>query len=129
MTPYLHARSSARKWGGTYNDYLDIHEWFDSSKLVIPDHRHRSLYHHTLGIEQARLIFGPVRMIKTKTGKTRDVPVKLIGEQHVIEDLGFLPTPMHYVEDMTLKKWMSGTVMREINVAQVLRDKESEYDF
>lgn len=30
--PYHHALSSVRKWGGSVNDYLPIHSWFD----VIP---------------------------------------------------------------------------------------------
>jgi len=29
--PNLHAKSSARKWGGKPEDYLHIHEWFDEN--------------------------------------------------------------------------------------------------
>ena len=27
--PYHHALSSAKKWGGTAEDFLNLHTWFD----------------------------------------------------------------------------------------------------
>ena len=30
--PVEHAKSSARKFGGSWLDYLEIHEWFDATK-------------------------------------------------------------------------------------------------
>ena len=30
--PNLHAKSSVKKWGGTEQDYIPIHEWFDETK-------------------------------------------------------------------------------------------------
>src|ERR1700687_552368 len=48
---YHHALSSARKWGGTADDYLALHQWFDEpSKLITADFRHRVLRHHSEGI-------------------------------------------------------------------------------
>src|SRR4051812_40901280 len=44
--PYHHALSSARRFGGTAEDYLPVHSWFDESKLIIADYRHRALRHH-----------------------------------------------------------------------------------
>ena len=29
MTPVKHAESTARKWGGKWEDYVAIHDWFD----------------------------------------------------------------------------------------------------
>lgn len=48
--PIVHARNSARKFGGKMEDYLEIHEWFDETKAWIPDMRHRALRHHSEGI-------------------------------------------------------------------------------
>jgi hypothetical protein len=31
-TPYHHALSSVKKWGGNVEDYLPLHDWFDASK-------------------------------------------------------------------------------------------------
>lgn len=44
--PYIHAISSAKKYGGTPEDYLDIHELMDSSKITFADNRHRVLTHN-----------------------------------------------------------------------------------
>ena len=48
--PYHHALSSAKKWGGTADDYLALHQWFDESKAITADFRHRALRHHAEGI-------------------------------------------------------------------------------
>jgi len=40
---YHHALSSVRKWGGEPEDYLPLHQWFDQSKEIIADFRHRAL--------------------------------------------------------------------------------------
>lgn len=85
---YHHALSSARKWGGTAEDYLPLHQWFDESKEITADFRHRALRHHAQGIFELERTFGAAITISTG----RVVPVRLIGEQHVLEDLGFIPS-------------------------------------
>ena len=50
---YHHALSSVKKWGGTAEDYLQIHQWFDESKTLTADFRHRALRHHAEGIFMA----------------------------------------------------------------------------
>jgi hypothetical protein len=42
--PYYHALSSAKKYGGEWQDYMEIHELMDSSKAAFPDNRHRKRY-------------------------------------------------------------------------------------
>lgn len=85
---YYHALSSVRKWGGTSDDYLALHQWFDESKSIFADPRHRALRHHAEGIFMLETLFGAT--ITNSDGKV--VPVRLVGEQHVIEDLGFIPS-------------------------------------
>ena len=55
---YHHAVSSARKWGGTPDDYLFLHSWMDGSKLILADFRHRALLHHAEGCWHAERLFG-----------------------------------------------------------------------
>lgn len=113
MNSWYHAKSSARKWGGSPTDYLPIHEFIDSSKQVIGDARHRSLYHHTLGVWLCQEIFGTT--ISVKKNKTYvEVPVRLIAEQHIEEDLGWLPSPKDYIDGMLLKPWMSGAKLKDL---------------
>ncbi len=42
-----HAESSARKFGGAAEDYLDIHTWFDAGKAHEALPIHRALRHHS----------------------------------------------------------------------------------
>lgn len=109
MNSYFHAVSASKKWGGKAEDYIDIEEFIDSSKIVIGDVRHRSMYHHTTGIFLCQKIFG--RTITLEGG--RQVPVRLIAERHVEEDLGWLPSPKDYIDGMLLKQWMGGSIRKE----------------
>lgn len=100
--PYHHAISSARKFGGVWQDYIKIHNWFDETKANYPDMRHRALRHHAEGIFWCEQIFGEV--ITNSDGK--NVPVRFIGEQHIKEDIGFIPTIKEYLDNMTQVGWM-----------------------
>jgi hypothetical protein len=113
VNSWYHAVSASHKWGGTPEDYLPIEEFIDSSKQVIGDARHRALYHHTLGVYLCEQIFGKTITIQKNT-KSIQVPVRLIAERHIIEDLGRLPSPADYMKDMPLAMWMSGSQRKEI---------------
>lgn len=101
--PYYHARSAAAKWGGRPEDYLALEEWFDSTKAHFADFRHRALRHHSEGIFEAERVFGPV--IVNSNG--RAVPTRALGEQHVLEDLGRIPTIADWLRCMQPEPWMS----------------------
>src|SRR3954453_23279772 len=102
MHPYFHAVSSARRWGGRPEDYQAIHDWFDASKGHVPDLRHRALRHHAEGIFLCELVFGVT--ITTSVG--RAVPVRQVGEQHVLEDLGRIPTALDWWSILAVRPWM-----------------------
>lgn len=102
--PYHHALSSVQKWGGCVEDYQPIHDWFDESKAHMVDFRHRALRHHSEGIFMAEKIFGTT--ITNSDG--RAVPVRYIGEQHVKEDLGRIPTIADWYSNITPEAWMFG---------------------
>lgn len=102
--PIRHAESSARKFGGKAEDYLPIHNWFDESKAFIADFRHRALRHHAEGIFLCERIFGAA--ITNSEGKK--VPVRYIGEQHVREDLGRIPTAQDWLSQIRVVRWMYG---------------------
>jgi hypothetical protein len=114
--PIKHSENAVKKWGGVMEDYLPIHTWFDESKALIADWRHRALRHHAQGIFDAETIFGSY--ITNSDGKK--VPVRYIGEQHVMEDLGFIPTFQDYVECMSIEKWMG----KQETHRRIKKDKE-----
>jgi hypothetical protein len=103
--PHIHAESSARRYGGKPEDYLEIHNWFDQTKAFFPDQRHRAILHSSFGIFLCAQVFGDT--ITNSDGKT--VSVRDIGEQHVLEDFRgkFIPTPQDYLEGMEYKEWMN----------------------
>lgn len=103
MNSYFHAKASAKRWGGTPEDYIAIHEFIDGSKKAFGDVRHRALLHNTFGIWVVQEIFGRILKINNK-----DVAVREIAEQHVLEDLGFIPTVGNWLEQMEIQPWMSG---------------------
>ena len=102
--PLEHAKNSARKFGGTFEDYLPIHEWFDESKAILADFRHRALRHHAEGIFLAERIFG----VRIRNSQGKDVPVRYIGEQHVREDLGRIPSFQDWAIRIKTASWMYG---------------------
>ncbi len=117
MNSWHHAVSAARKWGGSPEDYIAIEEFIDSSKKSIGDIRHRALYHHTEGTWLCQEIFGRTITVEKKNGHgTMDVPVRLIAERHIFEDLGFLPSFSDYITrvDILQNDWMSGGMRKEI---------------
>jgi hypothetical protein len=102
MHPYHHALSSVQRWGGRVEDYLPIHDWFDESKAFIADFRHRALRHHAEGIFLCEKIFGAT--LTNSDGRV--VPVRWVGEQHVKEDLGRIPSAQDWLQNLMPQPWM-----------------------
>lgn len=121
---FYHARSSARKWGGEPEDYIAIHEWIDGSKAHFGDARHRALRHHTEGCWEAERVFGlTITVKKQRTGVEVRVPVREIAEQHIFEDLGWIPSLADWLKNMELKQWMGGKVKTVVSRSDVLKGK------
>lgn len=116
--PYHHALSSVKKFGGKPEDYQAIHDFFDSSKAHYANWRHRAVLHNSFGIYLAERIFGTT--ITNSNGK--QIPVRLIGEQHITEDLGIIPTVadwMRAISDPSQQKpWMTRGVDRSVVQAE-----------
>ena len=102
MNPYHHALSSAARFGGQPDDYLPLHQWLDESKAYFADFRHRALRHHAEGIFLLERLFGAT--ITNSDG--RAIPVRFIGEQHVKEDLGRIPTAQDWLGHLAPAPWM-----------------------
>lgn len=99
-----HARSSARVFGGQPEDYLEIHTWFDETKARFCDFRHRALRHHAEGIFDCEARFGIT--VLNRDGVA--VPVRYVGEQHVLEDCGGrVPTLADWLSRIRPEPWMA----------------------
>lgn len=120
MTPYDHAKSSAKKFGGVPEDYTDIHNWFDETKGYTGNWTHRALRHHAAGVEWAIEKFG--HAIITACGKR--VPTKIVAEQHVTEDCGFIPTVADWLSGLaeTPKSWMLRVGVKRVETALEIKE-------
>lgn len=99
---YYHSQSSVKKWGGSVSDYQPIHDWMDASKKITTHHAHRALRHHAEGCFAAEKEFG--HTITNSDGRV--VPVRLIVEKHIIEDLGFIPSFEEWIKNINIRPWM-----------------------
>lgn len=113
MKPWCHAKNSAKKYGGQPLDYIDIHDFFDSSKATIADMRHRALLHSAFGIFVAERVFGH----NHRNSDNVLVSVRDIGEDHVIEDIGFIPSVDKWLKNMTIQPWMLGGRRKRVKMA------------
>ena len=102
MNPYHHALSSSKKFGGLPEDYQAIHDWFDESKMMYANFLHRALRHHAEGCYMAERIF--CHTITTSNGK--NIPTRWVAEQHILEDMGFIPSMQDWLSNIQAQEWM-----------------------
>jgi hypothetical protein len=102
---HIHSKSSVRRFGGQIDDYLTIHMKMDCSKAYISDNRHRALTHNAFWIHEVMI---PIFGYTIKNSDDKDVSVKDLCEQHILEDFGmrFIPTAQDYLEHMEFQDWM-----------------------
>jgi hypothetical protein len=103
VKPHLHAKTSVKKWGGAVEDYLDIHEFLDSSKAHVADMRHRVILHSSFGIYIAQRVFGEIRA----NSAGRVYAVRDIAEDHVLEDLGTIPSVERWLANFKIESFPS----------------------
>jgi hypothetical protein len=104
MHTCVHAQKSAQIWGGKPEEYQHIHDWFDNTKESFCDYRHRALRHHSQGIFEAERVFG--KSFTNSVGK--EVYVRYVGEQHVMEDCGgIIPSVADWFRNIKREDWMS----------------------
>jgi|GEM_PF-589103 len=98
MKPFLHARISARLFGGDWQCSLPIHDFIDSSKAAHPTVRHRAVLHSDLGVSIVARAFerdGGLRL-------PGDATVEMLAVQHIEEDLGRVPTIAEWAAHLRL---------------------------
>ena len=103
MKPLVHSQISVKRYGGVVEDYIPIHDFFDSSKAAFADVRHRAILHNSFGIYLAERIFGTY--ITNAEGKK--VSVRDIAEDHVSEDMGGrIPSVQDWLQHLEIQPWM-----------------------
>lgn len=116
--PYIHSLNSVKKYGGKWQDYIELHSFMDLSKSAVADNRHRVQTHNAffIGTIAERVKFsnscdptGDNRFPTIINSDGKHVSVRDIFEDHVLEDfkMRFIPTLQDYVEGMEFKDWMN----------------------
>ena len=88
----------------------------DESKAFLPDFRHRALRYHAQGIFLCERIFG----VALVNSEGKQVPVRYIGEQHVKEDLGRIPTAQDWLSQIKPARWMYGQQLERDDSADTI---------
>ena len=121
--PQVHAENSAKKFGGKPKDYLDIHQFMDSSKSSFSDARHRTVTHNIwFCVNVIPKIFGEQR----KNSDKNKYSTKDVAEMHCIEDMGYVPTIQDYLENMKITDWMKGSSTIEKPIVNYQEKLETE---
>lgn len=124
MKPHLHANASVSLYGGKQEDYLAVHNFIDSSKAHMADVRHRAILHSSFGIFICEQVFGVT--ITNSDGK--QVSVRDIAEEHILQDLGRIPSVQDYLGNMKMQKWMSGKASRHLAIRKAKNKRIIEDD-
>lgn len=118
MKPLIHSKFSVSKYGGTIDDYLPIHNFIDSSKAHIADVRHRALLHSSWGPFLAEQVFG----LYIVNADDKKVSVRDVVEEHILQDLGKIPSVQDWLGDLPIEPWMGGPVTRRTRRVPFLVD-------
>jgi hypothetical protein len=107
--PMIHAKSSVKRWGGSVECYLPIHELLDSPKATMNNNSSRLLTHNTwFAYTIIPKIFG--YNIVNSDGKSVDtVDIAML---HIAEDfkMKFVPTPQDYLKHVVVQAWFNNGV-------------------
>ena len=95
MKPLQHAKASARRFGGSWRDYIEVRNFIDSSKATFATSGHRAILHNELGPALGTWIYGDA----LRNSDAALVPVAAIITAHLEEDVGRMPT---------LDDWLAG---------------------
>jgi len=114
MHPYDHARSSARIHGGIWQDYFELHSWFDASKSLLCRFTHRALRHHLEGVAEAVAHFGAD--ISNCDGV--DIDTMTLGVQHLEEDCPRIVTAGDWLVGFDAPDWLPAALPDAEDLAQ-----------
>lgn len=118
MKPMIHSKNSVHKFGGKEEDYQKIHDWFDQTKAHVAEMKHRIFLHNSFGIFLCEQQFGTY-IVNSDGNK---IGVRDIGEQHVLEDLGFIPSLDKCCEAIQNMDWLFGSKRGMIKVLSKKED-------
>jgi uncharacterized protein DUF6915 len=101
MKPLQHARITAHRYGGGWQNWIAIHDWIDRSKMIFPSMQHRMLLHSDFGEWLAVGIHG--EKIGAEDGNF--ISTRYLFRDHQMEDLGRVVTLAEWLRDIDAGYW------------------------
>lgn len=101
---------------------MPVHDFLDSTKAALPDIRHRAILHNAFGCFLAEKVFGTT----LTNSDNMVVCVRDIVEDHIIQDIGFIPTIERWLSKLPMEPWMAGGVskFRKESMPQPAEDRD-----
>ena len=100
MKQFDHAKNSAKLFGGSPKDYIEIHKFFDTYRLAVNNPYHRMFLHNTVGVILCEQVISD--FVRNSDGK--EIATRDVAEQHIMEDLGKIPTPQDWLDNIDAKE-------------------------
>ena len=101
MKPLQHARITAYRYGGEWQDWIAIHDWIDRSKAVFPSMQHRMFIHSDFGEWLAVRIHGEM----IGAGDRTIISTHDLFRDHQVEDLGRVVTLAEWLREIDADYW------------------------
>jgi hypothetical protein len=102
MKPLQHARITAHRYGGRWQDWIAIHDWIDRSKIIFPSMQHRMFLHSDFGEWLAVRIHGEA--ISAEDGTL--ISTRGLFHDHQVEDLGRVVSLEEWLGEVNADYWM-----------------------
>lgn len=101
MKPLQHARITAHRYGGEWQDWITIHDWIDRSKMIFPSVQHRMFLHSDFGEWLTVKIHGD--SITASDGTV--VGTGNLFRDHQVEDLGRVVSLAEWLQEIDTEYW------------------------
>lgn len=102
MKPLQHARITAHRYGGQWQDWIVFHDWIDRSRLIFPRMQHRMFLHSDFGEWLAVKVHGASL---TATGGMAVSTADLFRD-HQMEDLGRVVSLSEWLRAVDVQYWV-----------------------
>ncbi len=83
-------------------------QFMDWPRDYLADRRYRRVLHNSWGVSMAVEAFG---LLLTCASDQAELPVQLLAEQHILQEMPAVPTLEASLEGITLQRWMCARAM------------------
>lgn len=101
MKPLQHARITAHRYGGQWQDWIALHDWVDRSKMIFPSMQHRMFLHSDFGEWLTVQIHG--ESIAAADGTV--VATRELFRDHQVEDVGRVVPLAEWLREIDMEYW------------------------